>query len=74
MDLFEKTESYNMATVVDDSRAFVRKLNPRQPDEDRDSYNQRLLELTNDEIERRILVSGKKRPDYSNQNICLKKS
>ena len=64
MDLFENTESYNMNTVVEDSRQWVRKNNPIKTGESREDYIARLFELTNDEIERRILVSGKKRPKY----------
>jgi hypothetical protein len=72
MELFDNVESYDLENVVRDSRAFVKAQNPILPDEDRESYNTRIFWLVNDEIERRILVSGKKRPDYSNQNLFIK--
>lgn len=65
MELFAVRESYNMNTVVEDSRAFVTKNNPMLPGENKDDYQDRIFWLVNDEIERRILVSGKKRPNYA---------
>lgn len=72
MDLFNLLESFDLTNVVDDSRAYVRSHNPIEPEETREDYNLRIFWLTNDEIERRILISGKKRPDYSNQNFFTK--
>jgi hypothetical protein len=72
MDLFE-CESYRMDTVVEDSKRYVRLHNPINPDESIEDYQERLFWLANDEISRRILISGKKRPDYSNQNVKFKK-
>ena len=64
MDLFGNLESYNVNTIVEDSRRLVRKYNPIKEGECREDYTERLFELVNDEIERRILISGKKRPRY----------
>lgn len=69
MDLFENIESFNLDTLVEDSSKFVRSSNPRFRDETKEDYQQRLFDLTNEEIERRILISGKKRPDYSLHNL-----
>ena len=66
MELFENTESYCMDTVVKDSKRYIRKNNPQLPDESKDDYEERIFWLTNAEISRRILVSGKKRPNYKN--------
>ena len=74
MELFKNTESYRMDTVVQDSRKYVLKNNPILPDETEEEYRERIFWLVNDEIERRILISGKKRPDYSNQNVHFKES
>jgi len=74
MELFKDCESYRVDTVVKDSRKYIEKNTPVLPDETEDEYRERLFWLVNDEIERRILISGKKRPDYSNQNIQFKKS
>lgn len=71
MDLFSDIESYNLDSVVEDSRRYIRAENPIQDGESKEDYLERLFWLVNDEIERRILVSKKKRPDYSNQNIKL---
>lgn len=65
-ELFGNTESYNMKTVVKDSRRFVMRNNPMLPDESKEEYEERIFWLTNDEISRRILISGKKRPNYKN--------
>ena len=73
MELFSNTESYDLDNVVEDSRAWVKKNSPMLPGEDRESYSDRIFWEINDEIERRILVSGKKRPDYSLQNLFTKK-
>lgn len=73
MELFDNIESYDLANVVEDSRAWVKAQNPMSPDEDRESYRDRIFWMVNDEIERRIFVSGKKRPDYSKENIHFKK-
>lgn len=70
MELFENTESYRVDTVVQDSRRFVKKNNPKLPDETDDEYAERIFWLVNDEISRRILISGKKRPFYGNQKKC----
>lgn len=51
-----------------------KKNNPRLPNESKEDYAERLFWLTNEEIERRILISGKKRPDYSTQNVQFKES
>ena len=64
MDLFTNLESYNIKTIVEDSQRWVRKNNPINDGECREDYTERLFELVNDEIERRILISGKKRPKY----------
>lgn len=64
MDLFTNLESYNVNTIVEDSKRWVKKYNPIRIGECREDYAERLLELVNDEIERRILISGKKRPRY----------
>lgn len=73
MELFGNMESYDLNNVVDDSRIWVKKNNPMLPNEDRETYLDRIFWATNDEIERRILVSGKKRPDYSLENLFIKK-
>lgn len=72
MELFDNIESYDLNNVVEDSRAWVKAQHPMSPDEDRESYRDRVFWLVNDEIERRILVSGKKRPDYSTENLNIK--
>lgn len=69
-ELFGNTESYNMKTVVQDSRRYVIKNNPILPDESKEEYKERIFWLANDEISRRILISGKKRPNY--KNYCKK--
>ncbi|MEE0060465.1 MAG: hypothetical protein UE295_06535 [Acutalibacteraceae bacterium] len=74
MELFKDCESYRMKSVVQDSRRFIEKNNPILPDETEDEYKERIFWLVNDEIERRILISGKKRPDYSKENVVFKKS
>lgn len=74
MELFKNSESYRIDTVVKDSRRYILKNNPILPDESKEEYEERIFWLVNDEIERRILISGKKRPDYSNQNILFKES
>ena len=58
MDLFKLNESYDLTHVVEDSWGIIRKQNPIQKEEDRESYKDRLFWLVNDEIERRILLSG----------------
>ena len=58
MDLFKLNESYDLTHVVEDSLGIIRKQNPIQKEEDRESYKDRLFWLVNDEIERRILLSG----------------
>lgn len=73
MELFD-CESYRIDTVVKDSKKFVLKNNPMLPNETKEDYAERIFWLTNDEISRRILISGKKRPDYSNQNIRFKEN
>lgn len=73
MDLFGNTESYNINTIVEDSRQWVRKNNPIREGESREDYIERLFELANDEIERRILISGKKRPKYEDFQSLNKK-
>lgn len=72
MDLFKLNESYDLTHVVEDSWGIIRKQNPIQKEEDRESYKDRLFWLVNDEIERRILLSGKKRPNYSSENLFTK--
>lgn len=72
MELFDNIESYDLNNVVEDSRAWVKAQHPMSPDEDRESYRDRVFWLVNDEIERRILVSGKKRPNYSTENLNIK--
>jgi hypothetical protein len=74
MELFANSESYRIETVVEDSRVFILKNNPIMPEESKEDYKERVFWLINDEIERRILISGKKRPDYSKQNIIFGKS
>lgn len=74
MELFANSESYRIETVVEDSRAYILKNNPIMPEESKEDYKERVFWLINDEIERRILISGKKRPDYSKQNIIFGKS
>jgi hypothetical protein len=66
MELFDNTESYKIETVVKDSRRYIKKNNPPLPDESKDDYEERIFWLVNDEISRRILISGKKRPNYKN--------
>lgn len=72
MDLFKLNESYDLTHVVEDSWGIIRKQNPIQKEEDRESYKDRLFWLVNDEIERRILLSGKKRPNYLSENLFIK--
>lgn len=73
MELFKDVESYRIDTIVPDSRRYVLKNNPQLPNESKEEYEERIFWLVNDEIERRILISGKKRPDYSTQNIVFKR-
>lgn len=74
MELFKNSESYRIDTVVKDSRKYILKNNPIHPDETKEEYEERIFWLVNDEIERRILISGKKCPDYSTQNLKFKES
>lgn len=69
MELFDNTESYRMDTVVEDSRRYIKRTTPQLPDEPDDDYKERIFWLVNDEIARRILISGKKRPNYRTQNV-----
>ena len=66
------SESYNLEHLVEDCKRWARKNNPPNPKETKDDYNDRIFWIANDEMSRRILVSGIKRPDYSTENVHFK--
>lgn len=69
-DLFE--EYYQFKTLVEDARRDILQEVPYRPDlETKDEYLNLIINLTNEEVQRRRKVMGFKNPDYSNQNIRI---
>lgn len=69
-DLFG--EYYQFRTLVEDTRRDILQQVPFRPDlETKDEYLNLIVNLTNEEVQRRRKVMGFKNPDYSNQNIRI---
>lgn len=69
-DLFG--EYYQFRTLVEDAHRDIFQQVPYRPDlETKDEYLNLIINLTNEEVQRRRKIMGFKNPDYSNQNIRI---
>lgn len=69
-DLFG--EYYQFRTLVKDAHRDILQQVPYRPDlETKDEYLNLIINLTNEEVQRRRKIMGFKNPDYSNQNIRI---